>query len=367
MAGCSGPMWAGAAAGALVVGGLNDANRNEIPEDGPYFYRRTGVGTDATAGPFDVLLNKGFATAQWEGYGRHIFDHPYGWSRTLRSLTHPDEAMQNSGGWGYMLRTNVVPGSASGWRTWAWVPNYFGHVLEGGVAYRRLKEWAQARDIGHAGLFAGLTTWMAAFVNEAYEAPDPGPALGGTTLDLLLFDIGGILLLDNDAVSRFFARNLRANIWPTQASLLVNDGRLMNNGHHLVLKLPFLGITDRVSFFLKGGVGFESGLAIHGEDGLDVNVGVGVESRIRFIDPVTRLKTAEFGPAAGVWIDRRSVLLGSVLFEPHTDRVVGLNLYPGVVRQLGDFGVWLNFDHDARPSFGISHRSAMGLGLGVGF
>ena len=360
-------MAAGGAAGAFVVGGLNRDNRSEVPEEGPYFYRRTGVGSDATAGPFDVLLNKGYATAQWEGYGRNIFHHPYGWERTWRSIRYPDEAMRNSGGWGYTLRANVIPGSEDGWKTWAWVPNYFGHVMEGGVAYRRLREWAEFHGIEHPWLIAGATTWAAAYLNEAFEAPDPGPSHGGTTLDLLFFDIGGMLLFENDGVARFFARNLRANVWPTQASLLLNNGRLMNNGHHLVLKLPFLGITDRVSFFLKGGVGVEAGLAIHRPNGLDVNIGVGMESRIRFIDPSTRLETSEFGPAAGVWIDRRGVLLGSLLVEPHTDRVVGLNVYPGVLPHVGNFGVWLNFDHEANPSLGISYGRAMGLGAGVGF
>jgi hypothetical protein len=368
LGGCSAATGAAAGAwGALVVAGLNDANPYEIPDSGPYFFHGTGQGTDATAGPFDVVLNKGYATAQWEGFGRHIFDHPYGWSRTWRSISHLNEAMEYSGGWGRTLRVNVVPGSEEGWRTWAWVPNYFGHVVEGGIAYRRLKEWAEWQGIGHAGLFAGAVTWGAAFINEAYEAPDPGPPHGGTTLDLLFFDIGGILLFESDRVSRFFSRNLRASIWPTQASLLVNDGRLMNNGHHLVLKLPFLGITDRVSFFLKAGVGFAGGLAIHRPDGLDITVGVGAESKIRFIDPTTRLVTSEFGPAGGIWIDRRGVLLASLLIEPHTDRVMGLNVYPGVIPFLRDFGAWVNFDDHDRWSFGLTHRQTMGLGLGVGF
>jgi len=349
------------------VAGLNDRNAYEIPEDGPYFFRGTGVGTDATAGPFDVILNKGFATAQWEGYGRNIFDHPYGWHRTWRALAHPNEAMANSGGWGYTLKTHVLPGSEAGWKTWAWVPNYYGHVIEGGVAFRRLKEWAQDRGIGHAGLVAGVTTWTAAFLNEAFEAPDPGPAHGGTTLDLLFFDIGGIVLFNVDPVARFFAKNLRTTIWPTQASILVNDGRLMNNGHHLVMKLPFLGITDRISFFFKGGVGFSGGIAVHRSDGLDVDVAVGWESKQRFIDPATRLETAEFTTAAGVWVDRRGTLLASLLIEPHTDRRVGLNIYPGVSSVLGDFGAWLSFDDEWRPSLGISHRRAMGLGVGIGF
>lgn len=367
LGGCSGATMAGGMAGALVVAGLNDSNRHEVPDEGPYFYRGDDVGSNATAGPLDVILNKGFATAQWEGFGRNIFAHPYGWNRTVRAITHPNEAMEFSGGWWPTIETNVLLGSEAGWKTWAWVPNYFGHVIEGGIAYRRLKEWAQVQGVPAAGLFAGVTTWAAAFINEAYELPGEGPPHGGTTLDLLFFDIGGILLFESDAASRFFARNLRANLWPTQVSVLANDGRIMNNGHHLVLKLPFLGITDRFSFFLKAGVGFAGGLSVHRPNGLDINVGIGQESRIRFIDPTTRLETSEFGIAGGIWIDRKGILLASLLVEPHTDRFVGLNVYPGVLPALGNFGFWLNFDHEGRPAFGISHSQTLGVGTGLGF
>ena len=61
------------------------------------------------------------------------------------------------------------------------------------------------------------------------------------------------------------------------------------------------------------------------------------------------------------------LLLASLLVEPHTDRVVGLNVYPGVIPFMGDFGAWVNLDDQSRVSFGITHRQAMGLGLGVGF
>ena len=111
-------------------------------------------------------------------------------------------------------------------------------------------------------------------------------------------------------------------------------------------------------------LGFAGGLSVHRPNGLDINVGIGQESRIRFIDPTTRLETSEFGIAGGIWIDRKGILLASLLVEPHTDRFVGLNVYPGVVPALGNFGFWLNFDHQGRPAFGISHSRTLGVGTG---
>jgi hypothetical protein len=101
-------------------------------------------------------------------------------------------------------------------------------------------------------------------------------------------------------------------------------------------------------------------------DGLDVSVGVGEESRKRFIDPATRLETAEFGAAAGIWVDRRGVLLASLLLDAYTDRRVAVNAYPGVTSWLGDLGFWMALDSEWRPAIGITSRQSMGLGLGIG-
>jgi hypothetical protein len=203
-------------------------------------------------------------------------------------------------------------------------------------------------------------------MNEAYENPAPGGTHAGITMDLLVFDIGGILLFNSDRVSRFFAQNLGASIWPTQASLLIPEGALWNNSHHLVLKVP-MGFTDRASLFLKSGIGLQAGLTLHRANDLDVSFGFGKESTERVIDPVTRLETAQFAWAGGVWVDRGGSLLVSLLIDTNTDRVAAVNVYPGVIPGLGDFGLWAAVDNKGRPSIGITTARTLGLGLGVRF
>jgi hypothetical protein len=151
----------GGASAIVGAGVLLAPDSSAVPDEGPYFWHGTRAGTDAYAGPFDVLLNKGFATAQWPQSSRDIFDYPYGWSATVQSLTDPQRAMSNSGGWWRVLGNELFPFSDSGWKSWAWAPNYYGHLLEGGIASRRLTEWYEGQGVAHPAWMAGLTTWAA--------------------------------------------------------------------------------------------------------------------------------------------------------------------------------------------------------------
>ena len=74
-----------------------------------YFLKGRDYGTDAYAGPFDMILNKGFAVAQWQDQDRHIFSYPYGWNAVWASVTRPGTAIERAGGWGKVLRRHVIP------------------------------------------------------------------------------------------------------------------------------------------------------------------------------------------------------------------------------------------------------------------
>lgn len=337
-----------------------------------YFYRNRGYGTDSYIGPFDVFLNKGFAVSQWEGKSRHIFDYPYGWNAAWKSISKPEPLVEAAGGWATVLSQQALPTNWADFKSGNWVPNYAGHVLEGGIAFRRLKEWGEAEGIPYAGVMAGIVTYAAAFTNEAYETPPRAEwaNLNGTvgaSADLLLFDPLGILLFSMDEPARIFGETLGGNIWPTQASLIVNDrGQLINNSHALVLKLP-LFFTDW-KLFTRMGMGLHVGLTIPRDDGLNVTAGVGFESRQRFLDQYTQLESINSGASVGVWLDRENVMLGAITLDQATDRRLAINVMPGVF-DVGGMGVggWFVLDSEGRPYIGFSGSGTLGLGLGWGF
>lgn len=345
---------------------------SDSAKHGPFFYHGRPYGTDAYAGPLDILFNKGFAVAQWEGKGRNIFDYPYGWGSVKGSLTQPGYLARRFGGWKKVLEVQVVPFAKGGINDSQWVPNYFGHIVEGGIAYRRLQEWNEAHHVPLPTLTAVLVNLGSAVVNEAYENPYDEHLLSrdgnsGTVVDLMLFDPLGIILFHQDGVSRFFAGWLRASLWPTQASLTVTDHLLVNNGESVVLKPP-IPFTDQARFFIRAGMGLEGGLSLRRSDGLDVSVGVGQQSRQRWLNPYTTLEWAEFGWSAGIWADRDGTLLAGLTWDQGTDRRVALNVYPGFLRVAGaNVGAWFLVDAAGRPFVGFTTSKMLGAGLGVGF
>jgi len=336
-----------------------------------FFNKGRDYGTDVYAGPFDMIMNKGFAVAQWQGRDRAIFSFPYGWDAVWASVTRPGKAMEQAGGWGSVLKRHLVPFAGDNLREAQWVPNYFGHLLEGGMAYRRLLEWNRLHDIPFATLNAMLVTQFAVILNEAYETPvdDPWVQENGTAglfVDVVIMDPLGILLFHQNGVSRFFAEKLGTTLWPRQASITFPGARVINNGEAVVIR-PKLWFTDDFRFFVRTGIGAQFGISVPRDDGLEVGVGIGAESHERQLD-AAGVESAEFSLSAGLWIDREGSLLFSATWDEKTDRSLAIDVFPGVIQIAGTtIGAWFQFDRDYRPYIGITGRRTLGMGIGAAF
>lgn len=361
---------------SLLVAAVAPAGAQTVPADSTviggdsstsdhFFYRGRPWGTDAVTGPLDVVLNKGFAVAQFNNRDRYIFDYDYGSRHVWNSVRHFRGNVERYGGWSAWLGDEIVPTSLE-WDAWKWAPNYFGHVLEGGMTYRRLSEWNRAHGLPLPSLSAAVVTMGAAVINEMYSHPGLIEGSAATATDLLFFDPLGIVLFSFDGVARFVSGPLHGNIWASQAALTF-DGELVNNGNNFILKLP-LSPIPRTSIFLRGGLAFTPGLTYHRADGLDVSVALGGEGRIQNVDPVTGEETPEIAVGGGVFVDRDGSLLVSVMASETAHRRFVVNVYPGVVDVAGGrFGGWLIVRKDWRVRFGLSMGGAMGLGVGTGF
>jgi hypothetical protein len=335
-----------------------------------YLVKGRDYGTDAYGGPLDVIFNKGFAVAQWSDQDRHIFSYPYGWRAVWASVTRPGPAMARAGGWGTVLKNHILPLGWDELRDGQWMPNYFGHVLEGGLAYRRLLEWNRVRGVPFPTLTAVLVTQLAVTINEAYETPvsDPWVQENGTAgafVDFVIMDPLGMVLFHQDPIARFFANRLGAVVWPRQASITFPGGRLTNNGESVIIR-PKLWFTDDFRLFFRGGVGAEGGISVQLEDGLAVSVGAGADSSGRKLN-AEHIEEATFGFSTGLWIDRDGALLVSATWNHKTDRRLSIDVFPGVISVAGaTFGTWFQLDQGYRPYFGFTGRRTLGAGLGVG-
>ena len=328
------------------------------------FYHGRPYGSDALLGPLEVLLNKGFAVAQFQNRDRFIFDYNYGGRHVWKSITDLRGSVQRFGGWNEVLRTEVLPTSFE-WKNWKWAPNYIGHVFEGGVTNQKIEEWYRVHGIPMPGVAAFLTTMTSAVINEMYSHPGVNQGSASTAMDLLLFDPLGILLFRHDRVSRFFSKRLGARIWSGQAGL-TPSGELVNNGNNLILKVP-LSLIPGTSFFTRAGLAFTPGFTFHGTNGLDVSFGFGAEGRIQGIDPMTGEEIPQLAFGGGVFLDRQGSLLASVLASEVEHRRLVVNIYPGVIPVLGGrFGTWFILRESGALRFGVSARGALGVGLGGG-
>lgn len=341
------------------------AGPDGAPAEPYFFYDDRPFGTDAVSGPLDVILNKGYAVAQFNNRNRYIFDYAYGADHVWNSIRHFRDNVERYGGWAKYVGDEIVPTSLD-WDAWKWAPNYFGHVLEGGMTYRRLTEWNRARNVPLPAVSAAMVTMGAAVINEMYSHPGWAHGTAATATDLLFFDPLGILLFSFDGVARFVSGPLKGAIWASQAALTF-DGELVNNGNNFVLKLP-ISPLPRTSIFVRGGLALTPGITYHRSDGLDVSVAVGGEGRIQNVDPETGEETPEIAVGGGVFVDRDGTLLVSVMASETAHRRLAVNVYPGVLDVAGGkLGGWLIVRKDWHVRFGISVAGAMGLGLGAGF
>jgi hypothetical protein len=328
------------------------------------FYKGRPYGTDAYMGPLDVILNKGYAVAQFNNRNRYIFDYDYGYRHAWNSVVHFPANVEKYGGWGKYIGDEILPTSLS-WRSWKWVPNYGGHLLEGGMTYRRLAEWNEVHDVPIPRVSAAVVTMAAAYINEMYAHPGYVEGTAATGSDLLFFDPLGIVLFSLDGFAGFFAGPLKGNIWATQAALTF-DGELVNNGNNIIVKLP-ISPFPRTSIFIRGGLAFTPGVTFHRDNDLDVTVAFGGEGRIQNLDPETGEETPEIALGAGLFIDRHGSLLTSVMLSEVPHRRFVVNVYPGVVDVAGGrVGGWFLLRDDWAVRFGLSFSGALGLGLGSG-
>jgi len=332
---------------------------------GPYFFHGLPYGSEAYYGPFAVLLNKGFALSLTEGMTRKLADFPYGARSVLDAMAHPGRAIERGGGWDKFVREEMLPLTVK-FDDVKWWTNYTGHLLEGGVHWRQLTEWYQQRGVPLAGLFSGLTTMSASFLNEVYESNGSTVGTSGTVADLYFFDLAGIALFAIDPVARFFSHSLHTTLWTGQAAVVFPAVETDNNSSHVFFKLPVHPVRNS-SIFMWLGVGGGVGLTLHRDRDLDISFGAGTDAKARWVDPVTGEEHGSLTFGGGIWIDRRGSLLASAHVSEVDHRMLRVNIYPGVLGGIGrEIGFWFILSEDFEPRFGISSRHALGLAIGVG-
>ena len=81
--------------------------------------------------------------------------------------------------------------------------------------------------------------------------------------------------------------------------------------------------------------------------------------------PLGRWSILAAYPRASLWLDRDDSVLASLYWSTVDRRIFTANLYPDVL--LPGLGAWVAVTRDGGFELGLSHRSALGLGIGAGW
>jgi len=302
-----------------------------------YFYQRRVYGSEAIFHPFLWVINSGFFTLQIDNRANKVFKIQYaaGGKNVLWNLRHPVRAL-NKYGWKNFITAELIPTSLKKEKA-QWAPNYFGHLLGGGIAYRKNLAWYRAQRCAHPVRAALLTQAASSLLNEIVENNGYRGVNVDPLADLLIFEPLGILLFGLGKVENYCGENLDVAYWPMQPALDPFSGALENAGHGFVFKYK-PRYSGRVGIFYYFGIQGMAGLSYQAAAGRSFSLALGVAAK--YLQPVdaeaeARSLTATLARVAGFFYDQNNSLLFSCLVSPETRYKVRLNFYPGVVRFRG--------------------------------
>jgi hypothetical protein len=336
-------------------------------EGADYFYQRRRDGSEAIFNPLVWMINSGYFTLQIDNRTNRVFKIQYatGGKNVLKNLRNPIAAI-NKYGWKNFAGTELVPASLKKEKA-QWVPNYFGHLLGGGMAFRKNQAWYRAHGYEHSTLCALLTHAASGLLNETVENNGYRGANVDPIADLLIFEPLGILLFGFKNVEDYCGTNFDMAYWPLQPVFDPFSGALENAGHGFVFKYkpPF---SARLRVFYHFGIQGMSGLSYQTASGKSFSFALGVAAK--YLQPVdaeieARTLTATFARVAGFFCDKQNSLLFSCIISPETRHKVRFNVYPGVIG-FGKIspGLFLALREHRQISLGL-HLGIIPLGLGT--
>ena len=327
----------------------------------PRSFRLQPYGSDANFNPASVLVNRGLDIWQLDQYSPSLVRFPYEESArsVWRTLTHPREGIDEYGFWSFM-REQILPLDFTAGQP-AWLANYALHFFQGGVTYVRLEGWFMDRHVPLPKVWSGATVLAAAYLTEMAEAGYE-PAGARAFADLVVFDVGGVLVFSIPWVRNTLGNGLRMMDWSLQP-VFTPHGEVYNQGDYITFKLG-LPLVRRVDFLARVGMGAWFGLSFNKGQTDAISFAVGRATLSKHLDETAQREFITMGIAGGVFYDRNGSLLAA-LESGMGERLVSLNIYPNVLPgPFRNMGLWLSLDRQLRPRLGLTLR-ALGMGIGL--
>ena len=315
-------------------------SHGDVAEVRPYFfYQALPYGTQVNYNPLNVIINGGYGILQMpqstsSEYGRRIFDYPYlDWTGDVwQTVGHPIRTI-NEFGWRDFITTELFPLTLN-MKGNQWVPNYFLHLIGGGLHFRATEEWFRLHGFAAPRLWSIGTMVLYHGLSEIVENRGNEDLTVDHLADLLIFDPAGMVLFAHDGVCRFFSEKLSLAEWSMQPSINLANGSLENMGQFYVARYPVT--SDRkwnvmVHFGLHGMAGVSRRLTE--ENSVSITGGFLVEDLVE-VEPggAQQVLQGVLTWRVGAFYDRNNSLLASVMLANVPAYRLRLNMYPGVIK-----------------------------------
>ena len=321
------------------------------------YYQPRSYGSDSLYSPFSNFLSYTFDTLQLpQNFGTDNFSEN---SQTVfDNLSHPKQSIDNEGGFNRFVNRQIFPvDSDYSNESYSALPNYFLHLLGGGMVYRKDLEWFRAHDYEYATTDSVVLAMTAEIIQEVLEKNTTTD--DDEVADVYLFRPLGILLFNNDAVADFVMDYLDPAIWPNLQVYDLSEGRINNAGISYIYRPTFIEFYD-TRLFIFTGLNNMLGLShqLNGGDSFSWGIGQSTQRIDLSLDRQAELKTS-----AGIFYDRSKSLLASLVINDTGGNRFRFNWYPTNESTLGELGYFLSQNEDEKWSAGVVYKIQLGIGF----
>jgi len=321
------------------------------------YYQPRDYGSDSLYSPFSNFLSyifdtlqlpDNFSTSNFSQNAQTVVDH----------LRAPKQAIDNEGGTNRFVNRQIFPvDSAYSNESYSVLPNYFLHMLGGGMVYRKDLEWFRVNDYDYATASAVALAMTAEFIQEAFEKKTTTD--DDEVADMYIFRPLGILLFHNDAVAEFVMDYLDPAIWPSLQVYDVADEKVINSGIHYIYRPTFVESND-TRLFIYTGLNNMLGLShrLNEEESFSWSIGLSTQK----ID-LSQDKQAELKTSAGIFYDKNKSLMASLVVNDAGGNRFRANWYPTNRSIPGQLGYFLSQDQKYDFSAGVVYKIQFGVGF----
>jgi hypothetical protein len=320
------------------------------------YYRETDIGSDAFYTPLNGFSHYVFDSLQLsENFDQEDFDERL--DTVLDFLSHPGEAIDNEGGSSRFINREIFPidsDYSSDWPTM--LPNYFLHLLGGGMVYRRDLEYFREHDYEYPQLAAVSLAMTAELIQEAFERKTTSDS--DAVADFYIFRPLGIWLFASDERAAYIKEKLDPAIWPHLLYYDPENEQFSNAGLNYALRLQPISDSGARPFLY---LGMNALLGLAHNRGEDDHLSWGLGYAVESIDSNGETLEYELRPSCGLFYDRGDSLLWSAIINGTENLKLRANIYPlrPTAIQLGfAFGIT---DED-EPFLGVTLNMPFGVG-----